>query len=125
MTCEDLDSDFYQYNDNLTDNFTYGEFFSGDRKLGKKSIEPPQEYFEYVMACAEQLQNIRDLIKVPIIITSAYRTDDWNRRVGGSKNSLHLRGLAVDTRAIGLPLFVYYSYILNFIIMILLLQQST
>lgn len=133
MTCEDLDSDFFRYNDNLTDNFKYGEFWSGDRKFGKKSIEPPHEYFEYIMACAEQLQIVRDILngradlkgrylqyrlfpsrEFKIQITSAYRTPDWNRHEKGSKNSLHLKGLAVDTRAIGLPLFIYYSYLLKY-----------
>lgn len=101
-------------NENLTNNFKFYEFWSGDKKLGRNSIEPPEQYFEYIMACAMQLQYVRDLIKVPIIITSAYRTPDWNKRMGGTIHSYHLRGLAVDSRAIGVPLFVYYSYLLKY-----------
>ena len=100
--------------DKITDNFTYGEFWSGDRKLGKNSIEPPEPYMVFLIACIKELQIVRDIIKVPIVITSAYSTPDWNRINGGSKNSLHLKSLAVDTRAIGLPLFVYYSYLLKY-----------
>jgi len=98
----------------LTENFTLDEFCSGDRKLGKRSIEPPSKYFEYIMACAMQLQYVRDLIKRPIIITSGWRTPAWNKRVGGTSTSHHLRGLAVDSRAVGLSLFVYYSYLLKY-----------
>ncbi|GAI72936.1 unnamed protein product [marine sediment metagenome] len=100
--------------ENLTDNFSYKEFFSGDRKLGKNSIEPPEQYFEYIMACAMQLQYVRDIIKKPIIITSGYRTKEWNKVCGGSASSYHLQGLAADSRAVGLPLFLYFSHLLKY-----------
>jgi len=100
--------------DKLTDNFKYYEFFSGDKKLGKNSIEPPEQYFENIMACAMQLQYVRDIIKRPIIINSAYRTKDWNKICGGTASSYHLQGLAVDSRGVGIPLFLYYSYLLKY-----------
>ena len=31
-----------------------------------------------------------------LIITSGYRCEEWNRKVGGSPTSSHLKGLAVD-----------------------------
>ncbi|MBA7560815.1 hypothetical protein ES695_20260 [Candidatus Atribacteria bacterium 1244-E10-H5-B2] len=105
--------------DSLTKNFKFYEVWSGDRKLGKNSIEPPEEYREYLFACVEQLQNVRDLIEKKfgehkIIITSAYRTPEWNRTCGGVSTSLHLRGLAIDSRAVGIHLFLYYSYLLKY-----------
>jgi uncharacterized protein YcbK (DUF882 family) len=32
----------------------------------------------------------------PIIVYSAYRTPEWNRKVGGAKNSQHVYGRALD-----------------------------
>jgi len=99
---------------NITKNFKYYEFWSSDKKLGKNSIEPPEQFFEYVYRCAWELQKVRDIIKRPIIITSAYRTPEWNEIIGGVENSYHLRGMAVDSRAVSMPLFEYYSYLLKY-----------
>lgn len=49
-----------------------------------------------------KLQSLRDRIKRPIIITSGYRTESHNRKVGGSKNSQHLYGKAVDIKVSGM-----------------------
>lgn len=48
------------------------------------------------------LNDIRRDANIPFIINSAYRTPTHNQTVGGSKNSAHLRGLAVDVRAVGM-----------------------
>jgi len=36
----------------------------------------------------------------PFIITSAYRTPEWNEKVGGARQSYHMRGLAVDLQPV-------------------------
>lgn len=80
---------------------------------GKKIIEELR-YFkpsEFLCKCGcgqgEEQMNIRVLHKLdfmrlimnrPIVINSAYRCDDHNRRVGGSKDSAHKKGLALDLR---------------------------
>jgi hypothetical protein len=108
-------------NEYLTPNFQYYEFWSGDVRKGQRSIEPPAEYLNRIIEMAEELQVVRDYIGSPIIVTSAYRTRDWNRRVGGTdKNgriSLHYYGLAVDVRVNGMPphdLAVYVSKLTDF-----------
>ena len=45
---------------------------------------------------ANRLQVIRDLVQRPVRVTSGYRTPEHNKAVGGSKNSLHLSGMAAD-----------------------------
>ena len=42
------------------------------------------------------LQKIRDHFSKPLIITSAYRNDAYNKKVGGSKYSQHKYGMAAD-----------------------------
>lgn len=49
-----------------------------------------------------KLQNLRDMINKPIIINSAYRTPQHNKKVGGTTNSQHLLGKAADIRVNGL-----------------------
>ena len=103
--------------DKLTKHFAYKEFFSGDIKLGHKSIEPPGKYYYFILVMAESLQIVRDYIGSPIIITSGYRTPKWNSYVGGVKNSYHTTGRAVDIRVSGMTpydLAVYVSKLTEF-----------
>lgn len=121
MPAEDLDSDFYTYNDKLTNDFRWGEFWSGDVKLGFKSIQPPIKYFESIFKMAEELQKVRDYIGSPIHITSGYRTRAWNKHEGGvdqpGKLSYHCQGRAVDIRIYGMTpydLAIYVSRLTDF-----------
>lgn len=70
----------------------------------------------------DKLQALRDRIGKPMIVNSAYRSPQHNRRVGGAKNSLHMEGVAFDVlmsnhdphkyeqaaRAVGFTGFGYY-----------------
>ncbi len=47
------------------------------------------------------LEQIREHFGKPVIITSGYRTPDWNKEVGGVVNSEHLFGTAADIRVEG------------------------
>ena len=42
------------------------------------------------------LQEFRDRIGRPVVITSAYRCEEYNKAIGGVPNSAHIRGYAVD-----------------------------
>jgi len=44
----------------------------------------------------DKLQALRKKLGVPLIVHSAYRSPDYNRRVGGAKQSMHLKGAAFD-----------------------------
>lgn len=52
------------------------------------------------LSCAslDKLQALREWLGVPLIVTSAYRDPEHNRRVGGAKHSQHLLGRAFDIR---------------------------
>lgn len=46
----------------------------------------------------DMLQSLRSRLGKPMIITSAYRSPEHNRRVGGAARSRHLEGIAFDVR---------------------------
>lgn len=48
------------------------------------------------------LDILRDYLGKPVIITSGYRTPDWNKKCGGAKYSYHMRGMAADIRVDGM-----------------------
>lgn len=48
------------------------------------------------------LNILRNKIGKPIIITSGYRTPEWNAKCGGAKYSYHMRGMAADIRVDGM-----------------------
>jgi len=80
----------------LTKNFNSKEF---DCKDGTKV---PLEYMKNCLKVAENLQVLRDHLKVPIRVTgSGYRTPSHNEKVKGAKNSQHLYANAADINADG------------------------
>lgn len=44
----------------------------------------------------ERLQKLRDYVKKPIQINSGYRTEEYNRKIGGVGGSQHVEGKASD-----------------------------
>lgn len=59
------------------------------------------------------LHPLREHFCCPVIITSGYRSPDYNRKVGGVSNSQHCLGEAVDFYVKGCGLQDVYSYIQN------------
>ena len=49
-----------------------------------------------------KLQELRDLINKPIYITSGYRCEKYNKKIGGYKSSPHLTGEAADIKIKGI-----------------------
>ena len=68
----------------LTKNFSKSEFAAEDGRCWINT--------DFV----SRLQTARDIADVPFNITSGCRTEEQNKRVGGVRNSAHLRGLAAD-----------------------------
>ncbi len=74
----------------LTTNFYKEEFNSKD------GAPMPLDVLENIKDLANQLQVIRDYIKEPLHINSAYRSPEHNAKIGGVKNSQHVKGKAAD-----------------------------
>jgi uncharacterized protein YcbK (DUF882 family) len=52
---------------------------------------------------AAELQHLRDINERPITINSGYRSPELNKKVGGSSNSYHMKGMAADITMKGVP----------------------
>lgn len=75
----------------ITKNFKSEEFKCKD------GTEVPTPLLHNVKKLCEQLEIIRtNLEDRPIKITSGYRTNSYNNKVGGAKYSQHLQGKAAD-----------------------------
>lgn len=48
------------------------------------------------------LDILRHKLGKPVIITSGYRTPEWNKKCGGAKYSYHMCGMAADIRVNGM-----------------------
>jgi hypothetical protein len=65
-------------------------------------MDPPVEIVDNLRRlCVDILQPYRDLIGVPITITSGYRPPELNRLIGGSTTSAHMDGRAADLYVAG------------------------
>jgi len=81
----------------VTEHFSWAEFDCSD------GTEPPLEVQPNIRAlCTSVLEPIRKRWGQPLIITSGYRSEAWNTRVGGAKQSRHMTGEAADVRPIKL-----------------------
>lgn len=59
---------------------------------------------------ALKLQAIRHHFGKPVTINSAYRTESYNKKVGGAKNSYHMKGQAFDIVVKDIPLDAVCKY---------------
>lgn len=67
-------------------------------RLGLKN-EPTAEALENLKYLAGQLDKVRRLLRVPVLISSGYRSPAVNKAVGGAANSQHMLGQAADFTA--------------------------
>lgn len=89
----------------LTKNFNSREFDSKDLPYSGNLMDQHLVYL---------LQTIREKINKPLVITSGFRTQAYNKKVGGVFNSSHMSGLAVDISAItGVEKFLIIKYALE------------
>lgn len=89
---------------NLSKNFTLSEF-TKSQTASRKGIDntPTDEHLDAAMDLFEHVvQPVRDHFGVTVI-NSGYRGRVLNREIGGSRNSQHCKGEAVDIEVPGVP----------------------
>ena len=80
--------------------FKVDEFLRSEtaEKLGIDNTPTDHEIIENIQYTMEYLNKVREEFGEPIYVNSGYRCKALNEAVGGSKNSYHMTGLAVDIR---------------------------
>ena len=89
----------YKLSDLNRKNFKASEFYQSDQAQFNKIDNIPKEQatLENLDLLADKMQDVRNILNKPVIITSGYRSLDLNRLLNGSSlNSYHLYGLAAD-----------------------------
>jgi len=83
----------------LTPHFSLAELTVTKTKLDNT---PSKEIVEVLRTTAFYMEKVRELLgNVAITVNSGYRSPDVNRQVGGTSNSSHTYGYAVDFTAYG------------------------
>lgn len=87
----------------LSENLSLSELIRSETaKRHQINNMPTKEHLENLKVLATTIfQPIRNHFKVPIHISSGYRSLALNRRIGGSSNSQHSTGQAIDIDMIG------------------------
>ena len=92
----------------VTPHFKFSEFSCKD------GTPVPNHLLFNVRMLAGCLEVLRGHFQLPIIINSAYRTESYNRKVGGVSASQHLSANAVDISIQGVPPLVIWQTIRSF-----------
>ena len=81
----------------LTEHFSFEEFTNTDYKeLKEKNKDKALEFRPKLQKLAEFAEQIRNILGVPMIITSGFRCEELNKKVGGSPTSQHIFAEAFD-----------------------------
>lgn len=80
----------------ISKNFSLEEFKCKD------GSDIPNDALLNIVELARNLEVLRTAINKPITITSGYRSPKYNAKIGGVKDSQHLRGTAADIKVLGM-----------------------
>jgi len=88
----------------LSENFTLAEFTKSDTAIRLVlDNNPTDEHLENIQHLVDTIcQPVRDHYGKAVRVTSGYRSGPLNRAIGGSKNSQHSKGEAVDFEISGI-----------------------
>jgi len=90
----------YSKDKRITKNFRLEEFTKSKKatKLGVDNLGQltQQNYINIEALCVNVLQKVRDMIQVPIHVSSGFRCRLINKAAGGATKSQHTKGEAAD-----------------------------
>ena len=95
----------------LSDNFTLAEL-TKSQTAERCGIDnsPDKEHVDNLQKlCDEILQPIRDYFKIPVVISSGYRSTELSKKIGSSSRSQHCRGEAADLEIPGVSFWIHWS----------------
>lgn len=82
----------------ISKNFTLDELCASEtaKKMGINNVPNQEQICNLCALTHHVLQPLRDAMGKAITINSGFRSVELNRKVGGQKNSQHLKGEAAD-----------------------------
>lgn len=83
----------------MTPHFTLAELTRTNTGLNNT---PPEADVNRLKQLALNMEHVRSIIKRPVIVTSAYRSEEVNKAAGGKSTSHHRLGYAADFKCAGL-----------------------
>lgn len=95
---------------NISDHFTWEEATATSQKLPN---QPEGDDAARLVHTFQRMEGVRGILGKPIRIHSAYRSPAVNKAVGGSANSQHCRGEAVDFSCPGLTVREVFQKLRN------------
>ena len=88
---------------NLSEHFSFEELTVTSHKSLQKSNRISAESFtKQLKYTAGALEELRELLGVPLKVTSGFRMPALNKAVGGSATSKHTQGLCADVIPVGI-----------------------
>lgn len=94
----------------MSANFDSGEFDCRDG-----TAYPKAWYTERLKPLCRALEVLRKELDKPITISSGYRTEEYNKKIGGARKSQHVHGLAADITVKGIPARKVHQVLLDLI----------
>lgn len=85
---------FNQSTHQISEHFKVKEFAQKDFRCDKVIVDTE---------LIDVLEDIRAKFDKPVIVTSGYRTPEYNAKIGGVKNSQHTKGKAADIKVSEIP----------------------
>ncbi len=71
--------------------------FEGSEHFKPEELWSPDIKKAYVVPeFIDMLEELRNEVGFPLIVSSGYRTPEYNKKIGGSPQSYHTKGMAVD-----------------------------
>ncbi|MFN7400343.1 MAG: D-Ala-D-Ala carboxypeptidase family metallohydrolase [Sandaracinobacter sp.] len=90
---------------NLSPNFTLAELTRSQAaaRLGIRNVPDEAQIEALRRVCQHILEPVRAHFRMPVIVSSGFRSVRLNTRIGGSRTSQHAVGEAVDFEVPGVP----------------------
>jgi hypothetical protein len=86
------------------------------KRKGVSNMPTPEHLENFKLLAEKVFEPIREHFKVPIHISSGYRSKELNKAIGGSSSSQHLLGQAIDIDMDGSASGVTNKQVFDFII---------
>lgn len=97
----------------LSNNFTLEEMTVSQEaaRSGLRNAPDALQTQSLALLCQNVLEPLRERLKKPVVVSSGFRSETINRRIGGAAKSQHCRGEAADITVPGMSVADLFALI--------------